>query len=233
MRKLVTLRSLSALSGILLLLGAAAVQAAEGDWIVRLRGIAVIPDDSSGNITLNGAPIAGSGVSVGNDYMPELDITYMFHRNWGVEVILGSTNHDVKLSGDPLGTLGIPGVGNIKIFDTWVLPPTVTLQYHFLPENNIRPYVGMGVNYTIFYGEDATAALEGLAGPTRVTMSPSLGWAAQAGMDIDVQNGWFLNFDVKYIDMSSTAKLTNAVGVWKVDVDIDPWVVGVGIGRRF
>lgn len=207
----------------------AQVWAEAGDWIVRLRGIGIVPDDSSSVVSLNGAGLAGTGVSVDSQPTPELDITYMFHRHWGVEVIAGTANHDVSLEGN----IG-PVAAGTKLFDTWVLPPTVTLQYHFLPENKFRPYVGLGVNFTTFLAEDASGALEAaLGGPVNVSMSNSWGWAAQAGMDVHLRDNWFLNFDVKYIDINSTAKLRTPAGLLAVDVDIDPWVLGAGIGYRF
>ena len=98
----------------------------------------------------------------------------------------------------------------------------------------MRPYVGAGVNYTLFYSEDASGALESAVGQTKVHMSDSFGWAAQAGVDIDLNDRLFLNIDVKYIDIDTTARLsTTAAGVQKVHVDLDPLVFGVGVGMRF
>ncbi|MCP4247605.1 MAG: OmpW family protein, partial [bacterium] len=79
----------------LLILTSWPAAAAQGDWLIRLRGISVDPSSSSGPVTTNGAPIAGSGVTVDDDIQPELDITYMVADNWGLELILASSNHDV------------------------------------------------------------------------------------------------------------------------------------------
>ena len=114
-----------------------------------------------------------------------------------------------------------------------MLPPTLTLQYHFAPDGPIRPYVGAGLNYTIFYSEDASSGLEAAVGKTKVHMKDSFGWAAQAGVDIDITPKVFLNLDVKYIDIDTTARLaTTAAGVQKVKVSLDPLVFGVGVGMR-
>lgn len=206
----------------------------QDDWIVRLRGLAIIPNDSSGLISLNGAAQSNTGVKVDTQFVPEMDITYMFHRHWGVELIAGAANHNVGMK----GAIG-PVTSGMRLFDTWVLPPTVTLQYHFLPDNNIRPYVGFGINYTTFFSEKSSSALErAVGGPVNVNVQDSWGWAAQAGMDIQIRDNWFFNIDLKYIDISTTAKLDIKGGGLagsrlKVDVDIDPWVVGAGIGYRF
>lgn len=200
------------------------LQAEQGDWLVRVRGIVIHPDDSSGMIS----GIANTGVEVDTQAVPEIDVTYMLHKHWGVEVIAGIAKHNVSLSG--IG-LGLPN--GLDLFDTWVLPPTVTLQYHFLPDNKIRPYVGLGVNYTAFLGDNATSELEALVGPVDVDTDHSWGLAGQVGVDIDFKDHWFFNVDVKYIDIDTTATLQTGLGRLRVNVDVDPFVFGAGIGYRF
>jgi len=210
-----------------------------GDWIVRLRGIDVNPIDSSSEVDVPalGGNVPGSSVGVDSNAVPELDITYMFSPHWGAELILGTSEHDVNPQGAALiGALnGLPSAdpGSHDVINAWALPPTLTLQYHFMPESSIRPYAGLGVNYTIFYSEDVEGPLA-VNGAT-VNMRPSVGWAAQIGADFDLgDSGWFANVDLKYIDMSTRAEFRNtAVGDVNVDVDIDPIVYGIGIGHRF
>ena len=143
----------------------------------------------------------------------------------GAELIVATTKHKAT------------GRGSIAAIDTvastWVLPPTLTLQYHLAPTGKIRPYVGAGVNYTVFYAENASDALEGALGSTKVRMSDSAGYALQAGVDVDIGPRTFLNVDVKYIDIDTTARLTTAAGTNRVRVSIDPLVIGVGVGMRF
>jgi outer membrane protein len=201
--------------------GMAAAQTAAGDWLVRVRGIVVSPTESSGEVS--GLP--GSGVGVTDSVMPEVDLTYMATDHIGAELIVATTKHKAT------------GRGSIAAIDTvastWVLPPTLTLQYHLAPKGKVRPYVGAGVNYTVFYAEDASDALEGALGATKVRMSDSAGYALQAGVDIDIGPRTFVNLDVKYIDIDTTARLTTAAGTNRVRVSIDPLVIGVGVGMRF
>lgn len=194
-----------------------------GDILVRGRIISVNPQDDSGLVSANGSSIAGSGVSVDSDIMPELDFTYMMNPHWGLELILAYTEHDVDASGS------ISGLGNIV--ETKVLPPTLNLQYHFSPSSTIRPYVGAGINYTHFFDSKVKG---GLAAPgDDVDLDDSFGLAAQLGVDIDVNQDWFVNLDVKYIDIKTDAHIKSDGVSYKVDVDIDPIVWGIGIGRRF
>ena len=198
-----------------------------GDWLVRGRIINVNPNDSSGTLSLNGADTGLKGVKVDSDTVPELDITYMLTPHWGVELILGYSEHTVK------GEKTWAALGDV--IDTKVLPPTLTLQYHFRPNADIRPYVGAGVNYTYFFDEKVPSS-SALSSPgDKVSLESSWGWALQAGVDIAINQDWFINMDVKYLDIDTTASFKNVLGnnSAKIDADIDPFVYGIGIGRRF
>jgi outer membrane protein len=224
--KSVALKGLAAAAmvGAAMVAAAAPAQAEAGDFLVRGRFIVVAPQDGSGGIT---PAFPNDGVSVDTAYAPEIDFTYMLTNNIGLELIAATTKHSAT------GRSGTPAAVG-KLLDTWVLPPTLTLQYHFAPDGGFRPYVGAGLNYTIFYKERASGSLEAAVGQTDVSLSDSFGWALQAGADIPLNDSVFLNFDVKYIDMDTTARLnTTAAGQQKVKVDINPIVVGFGIGMRF
>ncbi|MCG2633602.1 MAG: OmpW family protein [Gammaproteobacteria bacterium] len=211
------MKSLITLVGSLTLaLGCAttALAVEQGDWLVRGRIINVSPDDSSGPVP----GFAGSSVGVDDAWTAEVDFTYMVTNNLGLELILATSEHDVDGSGS------ISGLGDI--IEASVLPPTLTLQYHFTPQAKFRPYAGAGVNYTMFYSEETKGALSGLD----VSLENSWGWAAQLGADWDLNSDWFLNVDVKYVDIDTTAKIA---GIGNVSVEIDPVIFGIGVGKRF
>ena len=204
-----------------------------GDWLVRGRVINVNPNDSSGSLSTSALGNLGKGVTVDSDTVPELDITYMITKNWGTELILGYSKHTVsgdRVVGSTLDTLP----GSRDVIDSKVLPPTLTLQYHFMPDSKIRPYVGAGVNYTYFFDESVPHSSSIYQPGAKVKMDSSWGLAAQAGVDIAINDDWFVNLDVKYIDMDTTAHFKNTkVGSAKIDANINPVVWGIGIGRRF
>jgi len=190
------------------------------DWVVRAGIWGVYP--KSGNLNIGpGADIDVEdcyGLGFNFTYMatPNLGVdTYMATPNLGVELILATPfSHDIKLSG--AGTVG----------DTKHLPPTLFAQYHFMPQSNFRPYVGVGLNYTMFFDEGAEGALKG----KKLKLKDSIGIAGQVGIDIDVAPNWFVNAEVSYMDIDSKAKLDGAsLGT----VEIDPWVVGLNVGTRF
>lgn len=209
------------------LLAAAAAQPAmaeAGDFQVRLRGILVAPNEKSGDVL---PAFPGEKVSVDNSFMPEIDFTYFVSDHVSLELIAATTKHTASGRTGTTGSIG-------ALASTWVLPPTLTVQYRPIAKGKVRPYVGAGVNYTLFYSEDASAGLERAVGATRVNLKSSLGWAAQAGVDIDLTDKIFLNLDVKYIDIDTTARLaTTAIGTQRVRLNLDPFVFGAGLGFRF
>ena len=121
----------------------------------------------------------------------------------------------MTMSPKPSPILSAPGV-----------PPTLSLQYHLAPDAAIRPYVGVGVNLTLFFDESTTGALEG----TDLSLSNSVGAAFQAGVDFDLTEQWSINIDARYMDIETKAKLD---GVSLGKVNIDPWAFGVSLGYRF
>jgi outer membrane protein len=126
-----------------------------------------------------------------------------------------------------VAAVGSPLGANVDLGDVWLLPPTLTLQYHFNPKGQVSPYVGAGINYTIFYSEDPGAAQD-------IEYDDGFGYALQAGVDIALQGDWFLNVDVKKLWLSTDATIrVNATTTVLADVDIDPWIIGVGFGYRF
>jgi outer membrane protein len=175
-----------------------------GDWIVRV-GVHSVQPKSDNHALVNVDD--GASLSIGG--------TYMVAKNWGVELLAALPfEHDIKLNGGG------------KVATTKHLPPTLSVQYHFNPNGTLRPYVGAGLNYTVFFDEDTRGALAG----SKLDLDSSFGIAAQAGLDIAINKDWFANVDVRWIDIDTKAKLNGtSIGT----VEIDPYVFGLTIGRRF
>lgn len=128
-------------------------------------------------------------------------------------------------------SMEISGSGTVaslgEVAETKHLPPVVSVQYYFTPKASVRPYVGLGVNYTYFFDEKTKGALEG----TTIDLDDSFGPAAQIGVDVDVGKNWFVSADVRYIGIETTATLGGGLGT--VDVEINPLVYSVAVGTRF
>jgi len=212
-------------------LGAGSAHALEaGDKLLYLRIVNIGPDASSSVLNVAGADMAGTGVDVDDATTLDISLGYMVTDGFAVSILLDpSTEHNVDVFG--LGGIGVPD--GTEVVEAKVLPPTLFLNYYFNSAGSVRPYVGAGVNYTLFFDEGLTNAAKFGLGATNLKMDDSVGAAAQFGVDVDLADGWFFSADVKYIQINTEATFDTALGGVKVDVDIDPWVIGVGLGTTF
>ena len=188
--------------------------ARQGDWIVTGR-ITQVSSGADDAITTAGGAATGLNVDIGDDIMPTLNFTYFLTDHFSVEAVLGVTQHEIRAKG---------GVTDVAVHETWVVPPVVTLQYRPMPEARVSPYVGAGVNYMLFFdGEDQNGFT--------VELDDGFGYALQAGADIALTGPWNLNVDVKRVWFDTEASING--GTLKSDVGLDPWIVSVGVGRKF
>ncbi|MEL4339210.1 outer membrane protein OmpW [Shewanella xiamenensis] len=186
-----------------------------GDIIVRAGAVVVAPSESSD-------PVATFGeFQISNNTQLGLNFGYMLTDNFGVELLAATPfSHDVSLA----------GVG--KIAETKHLPPTLVAQYYFgNAQSALRPYVGVGVNYTNFFDNEFTNDLNGAL--TDLSMSTSWGLAAQAGIDYQVNKNWLVNASVWYAQISTDVKFKLAGDTKVIDTDINPWVYMVSVGYTF
>lgn len=184
-----------------------------GDWFTRVRGIYMLPNDSSGELST----ISDSGVKVHPSWTGEFDFGYMFTENVGFELVLTTF---------PKTVVGTKSLEGIEIGTAWLLPPTFTLQWRFLPSYRIQPYFGAGANYTLFYNTDCDLP------ETTVKLEHSWGAALQGGFDLFFYGSWLFNIDVKYIWMDTDITLSGLIP-GRVHLDINPWLFGFGIGRKW
>ena len=193
-------------------------------WQMRFRVVSVSPNESATIGTI------GGDVAINNKFIPELDFTYFLTENFSLELILGTSKHNVNTIASDLTAVAGPASANVDLGSVWLLPPTLTAQYHFNFES-FRPYVGAGINYTMFYSVNAGNTIKD------VSYDNALGFAFQGGLDYDLNEKWFLNVDAKYILLNTdvTVDASNLAAGLNIPakVDINPLLVGVGIGMRF
>jgi len=204
---MLTKLKIAAVAGIALTMGLAntAVAFEPGDWLIRVGATNVDPKSDNHEV-----------VSVDSAASLSLNFTYMMTDVWAVEVLAAYPfEHDIYLVG-----------GGPKVATTKHLPPTVSLQYHFMPTSKFQPYVGLGINYTNFFSEKTMGPLDDL----NLSLGDSWGLAGQIGFDVMIGENWFLNVDGRFINIESKAKLNGeSIGT----VKIDPMVYGAHVGFRF
>ena len=183
----------------------------KGDWLIRAGVGQVAPNVSSTGFS--GAPTLKVEDASDSTNLC-VNFTYMLTDNLGVE-LLGAIpfKHDITVTG-----LG-------EVAEVTQLPPTVMVTHNFAPKSNIRPYAGIGVNHTIFFKEKTKGALAG----TSLDLDPSTGLAAMVAVDADINKSMFFNAGLRYIKIKTTAT-SSAAGT--ADVDLDPWVLFLGVGFK-
>ncbi|MGO9547636.1 MAG: OmpW/AlkL family protein [Rhodomicrobium sp.] len=187
-----------------------------GDIFVRVDVAGVLPQTSTSSWN---PAIPGANASITDSVIPEVTIDYFLTKNIAVELMCCLTEHTINASGS------IAGLG--KIGDSWLFPPTLLLQYHFDGFGAFKPYVGAGVNYTVFFDESA--------GPNfnHLKIDNAWGAAVQVGLDYHLTGNWFANIDFKYIWLDTDASVKLGTTPISTHVDIDPIIVAAGVGYRF
>lgn len=184
-----------------------AAQAQDAPWLVRLRAV----DLQSAN-----KDSTGLDLSINDKVIPEVDFSYFFTPQFAAELVLTYPQKQTIRAG---GT----DIGSLKH-----LPPTLTAQYHFTDLGAFKPYVGAGLNYTRFSSVSFTPAVQAALQPT--LSKNSFGLALQVGFDYEVVKNTYVNVDVKKVQIrTDVSSAGTKVGTFKVD----PWLIGIGIGRRF
>ena len=180
-----------------------------GEWTFGIGAHQVNPKSDNGSL------VGGTlDVEVGSSVRPTITAEYFVRDNLGIEVLAALPfQHDVDIAG--LGKVG----------STKHLPPTVSLQYHF-GDGKLKPFVGLGVNYTRFSSTGTSGALAG----SDLELDDSFGLAVHAGVDFAVSEKGSIRVDARWMDIDTDAKLDGTdIGT----VNIDPLVYGAAYVFKF
>ena len=188
---------------------AAQAQSSSGNpWMVRVRAVDLLWANGQ-----SGSVVQGANVKAKDQIIPELDVSYFFTKNIAAELVLTYPQSiQIDAGGNKLGTIK-------------ALPPSLLLQYHFTDFGVFKPYVGAGVNYTIF------SSRNNLSGGAYSVDSSSFGAVGQVGIDYMLDKNWGLNVDLKYATMSTN--VTTAAGVDGGKLTLNPWMPAVGVTYKF
>jgi outer membrane protein len=178
--------------------------AADSPWTVRIGAHNVDPAGGTSHTTVG-------DITVDNRVGASFNIEYRLSPQIRLDVLAALPfKHDIRLDGNRVGS-------------TRHLPPTVSLQWHPAPDARFDPFVGIGVNYTLFFEE-------ALDIPARLELKDSWGLAGRMGIDYHVSPQWLVGVDLRYINIESEARLDGArIG----DVKINPIAYGLQLGYRF
>ncbi len=201
----------------------------QGSFLVRAGIANVDPDTSSSALILDGTAIGASAADVDDNTQLGLTFAYMLTDHIAVEVLASTPfKHDISAS------TGVLGLGEIDAGETKHLPPTVSLLYY--PNDNasrFQPYVGAGLNYTLFFDERVDSELESVLGDGSLELDASWGWSAQVGVDYMLNDKAFVNASIWWIDIDTDADFRFPANRLTADVEIDPLVYQLTLGWRF
>lgn len=220
-----------------------------GDWLFRIGAGYVAPNTSNDDLVFEGINLDNFRADVDDGASLVFNLSYFLSPNWAVEVLAAAPfKHDINGEGE------LAGLG--KLGRTYHLPPTISVQYHFAPGAKFRPYLGAGLNYTLFFNDkleqsthDGIVATANGAlgtnfagGTSSLDIDDSFGAAFQAGMDMQITEKWFTNLDLRYIFIDADADIKTTTfdsqGAPTVfnsnfDLSIDPWVFSWTVGFKF
>jgi outer membrane protein len=200
-----------------------------GDILVRGGLTMVAPDTGKTPIFLGGDDSTMT-LTVDDNTQLGLNLVYFFDSNWAVELLAATPfTHDVTIQ-DPNGILGVDGA---KLAEVSHLPPTLSALYYFDTGTSLKPYVGIGLNYTIFFDEEFESAPAGL-GLTNLELDGSFGYSVQVGADYHINDKWHVNASVRYIDINSDATFdVGGESIGNASIDVDPMVYSIMLGYKF
>ncbi|MDD2337997.1 MAG: outer membrane beta-barrel protein [Geobacteraceae bacterium] len=175
---------------------------------VRIRGIYIMPDEKVDS------RLSGLGLVVDDAVTPELDLEYFITKNFSTELVLALSKHDIMFDN-----------GGINGGSVWLLPPSLYVKYHPIPTAKISPYVGFGMNVVMPFDEKLT--LGGDSVPFKI--NSSVGWAAKVGADVRITDSVYWNIDAMYYDCRPDMNVAGTT----FKLDLNPFIIGTGIGVRF
>jgi len=212
-----------------------------GDFMIRGGLTTVNPDSGNAIVSLDGAATPLS-LSVEDNSQLGLNFVYFFDSNWAIELLAATPfTHDVTLN-DPQGiTDSVYGIDldGATLAEVTHLPPTLSALYYFDFDSALKPYVGVGVNYTIFFDEEFTTTPTA-AGFSNLELDGSFGLSFQVGVDYEINSNWSINASARYIDIVTDATFdlndplnVGLEGKGSASVDVDPMVYSLMLGYKF
>jgi outer membrane protein len=250
-------RQLLVAAGLLALAAAPAFAYEPGTFIIR-GGVGTVSPSGKAFSSSVDDPALGqfeACIEVDNGTGMTMSGTYMISQNWAFDV-LGALpmKHEITFDFEAFGIPDVIDGGQVigKLGDIKQIPPTFSFQYHFSPDSDFQPYVGLGVNWTTFTSVnyspgrvkvDGTPIDDALQqefvdalGIDKLYLDDSFGLAAQLGGDWAVGDRTIVSLDVRYMDIDTDFAFSGPAfdGKEKAGtLKIDPWVYSLNLGYRF
>ena len=181
-------------------------------------------------------PFVPPGVNFKAQNLETLYVAYVrtLPLNLSVELALGYPPLS-KVEGKGPATVGsVPYNGQVVSSARW-LSPTLFLEYNFLSvDSALRPYVGVGVNYTAFYDRVSSAqGNAGLGGPTRLSLTSSVGPSGTVGLSYAITPRWHVYGSYSIGQVKTKIKADTLGVIRNTQVSFGPQVLVISAGYSF
>jgi outer membrane protein len=204
---------------VVLSLAAAGAYAQQPPNTFKIGAILYQPHSKTDGIRGIGVP-PGADAEVGSATTLLLTYERALTPNVGVEIVLGVPP---RIKSKATGSVAYLGD---DVLSAKNVAPTLFVTYHFgAPGDRLRPYVGLGVNYTHFASPRSTLA-------DNVELADSTGLAAHLGADYAVANNWGLFASIARVDVKSKLVATGTT-VLETTIDFRPITYSIGAYYRF
>ncbi len=195
--------------------------AGEERWLLRMSGVSVTPD-----ITLDTMDAEGQRITASGDGAKGFGVEVEYRLNDRLGLTVGGLSAAPRVvvrvtppSGEPVSA------GD----DLSMRPLTVGLDVHLTPASRVDLSVGLMVAY-VAYGDLELDAGEGRR--LELSSDDDVGWGATVGADVRQGDGpWSIGVSASYLD--TTLRVSNAEDPDTQEVDVDPFILGLGVGYRF
>lgn len=147
---------------------------------------------------------------------PTISVGYWLDddHKWLVEGFVLAAPLKIKIYGDGVRADGVtPNTINGKhIATTSLLPPLVIGSYNFgSKQDTVRPYLGLGVMYAVFFNGKATDFFNDYqGGKTTLTTKNTFGAGPFVGIQTAVNDDWHVNLSVGQVNLRATNRLVTS-----------------------
>ena len=202
----------------LLVLAAALAGGAAQAQTVKFGVIRYDTHSKTNGVTGIGIP-PGADAKTGDATTVVLTYEHPIAPNIGVELVLGIPP---KIKATATGSVAFLG----EVLSARNVAPTLLFNYHFgASGDTLRPYVGVGVNYTKFINVTTPYGWD-------VKLSDSLGLAAHAGVDYAISKQWGVFGSIGYAKVKSDLVAVGAT-VLQTTIDFRPLTYTAGVSYKF
>lgn len=215
------------------LAGASLPALADGNNTIRLGGYFINYRADVANVTGTGAGAVPPGVQASVDSVNTIYMAYVrrLSPHFDLEMAMGIPPTTTMVGQGPAKLGSVPYSGQNIASSKW-LSPTLLLNYNFFEETATwRPYIGVGVNYTHFYDNTASAAGNAaFGGPTTASLSDSWGLAGTVGIKFRYDARWsvYASYSMSQVKSNLTATTSGAVRTTSINFHPSAFVLSAG-----